>query len=80
MRKKIFGKKIALAGMTITLVEETTVSAQSSQHGISIYASCEPLGIIIESVEKSWALDINGESIDPGALKSMIACCNKFDG
>ncbi len=71
MKKKRLCKKIALAGMTITVVEEMTVSGHPSQHGMSIYASCEPLGIIIESVENRWGLDINGEAVNPDALFSI---------
>lgn len=69
MKKKRLGNKIELSGLIITPVEEMTVSGHACQHGIGIYASCEPLGIIIESVEKSWGLDINGKLVNPDAFK-----------
>ena len=70
MKRKRLGKLIELSGMMITPVEELTVSGYSDQYGIGIYASCEPLGIIIESVEKRWGLDINGKRVNPDALIS----------
>lgn len=70
MKKIRFGNKIELTDLLITPVEEITVSGYSDQQGISIYASCEPVGIIIESTEKRWAIDINGKLVSPDTLIS----------
>ena len=70
MKKKTVANKIELSKFTITPVLETSVSNHSSQYGLGFTGICQPLGIIIESMDKRWGLDINGKRVDPDTLIS----------
>lgn len=65
MKNIRLGRKIVLPGLIITPVEEITIESHPGKNSIGIYGTCEPLGIIIESAERRWGLDTNGNVVNP---------------
>jgi len=59
---------IQIGDYSITAVEKTVISGNSNTQGLSITASADPMGIIIESNNARWAIDINGRTVPTDKL------------
>lgn len=65
MLKIRHGKMIELNDLCITPVEKMVIAAHKYQNGLMFHIEYEPLGVIVVTPERRWALDICGASIDP---------------
>ncbi|MDH5219426.1 MAG: hypothetical protein OEX19_17100 [Gammaproteobacteria bacterium] len=63
MEKRRLGKKIELPGLTLIPVEQISIAGDHNKFGLSMFAECRPLGLIIESADQRWAIDIKGEPV-----------------
>ena len=61
MEKRRLGKKIELPGLTLIPVEQISIVGDHIKFGLSMLAECRPLGVIIESADQRWAVNIKGE-------------------
>ncbi len=68
MKDKRLGKKIYFSEFIITPVEQVEINGSHHRYGVTVFAECEPLGVIIESADKRWAIDINGRPISVDEL------------
>lgn len=73
MNNRRLGKKIELAGLTLIPVEELSIVGDHSQFGLSMFVEYRPLGLIIESADERWAIDIEGEPVSEEELFSVDA-------
>lgn len=63
MKKRRLGKKIELPGLMLIPVEEISTVGDHSQYGLSMSVAYFPVGLVIESADQRWAVDIEGEPV-----------------
>ena len=63
MNRMRLGKKIEVLAFSITPVERIEVSVYSNRYGLGFYGECKPLGLLVESGDKRWAIDIKGDPV-----------------
>lgn len=66
------GNNIQTGDFLITPVEQLSIFGKQNRHGVSLSASLEPKGIIINHNGVQWALDTNGKQIAISELTSEV--------
>lgn len=69
MKDTLAGTPIHLDGMSIIPLELITYYHGRKGRGFLVYASKEPIGIVISSPKGKWAMDIEG---NPVSLQAYI--------
>ena len=63
MKQVQFSAPILIGDITIRPMERVQVHRTDTGTGFYVYASREPVGILIETPERKWALDLEGAEI-----------------
>ena len=54
------GRPVPVSGITIIPLEKVTVSHSNKKGRLSVYVSKEPVGVVVSSPQRKWAIDISG--------------------
>lgn len=65
MKEVRIGQPLSVNNVTIIPLEEITVSYKNNHGALMFYVSKKPLGVVIATPQKKWAIGIEGETIDP---------------
>lgn len=63
MKEKHADKAVAVGDITIIPLKEISVYYVNNPQAFSVYASSEPIGIVIDSPQGKWAIDMQGEQM-----------------
>ena len=63
MKTRYTDTPITAGEMTIIPLKETDIYYVNNKDSLSFYVSNQPIGIVIDSPQGKWAIDINGEQV-----------------
>ena len=75
MKEARVGTPIILGQITIIPLEEVSLHHDFSGGGLFVYASKEPIGIVVGSPEGKYAIDIHGQHV---ALEPYVQKIHKL--
>lgn len=64
MKEVRTGQPQSVNNMTIVPLEEITVSCKNDDRAPMFYFSKNPLGVVIATPQRKWAIGIEGETLD----------------
>lgn len=75
MKARRYGIPIAMNNYLIIPIEEVKISGFEMGNHIGVFAECSPLGVIIETANKRWAVNLSGK---PMNLEKLIESIGNY--
>ena len=63
MKERHTDTTVTVGEMTIIPLKEISMYYVNNTEILSVYASSEPIGIVIDSPQGKWAIDVHGEQV-----------------